>query len=590
MELLRYVLLTNALLAVVSVGYYLLLRRQTFFTANRLALWIGLAGALILPLLKLPDWRPPSVRAAMERTAQIIVPTVLPPTSPPAIPITITFSNQKTYKAFQTAIPAPGWSWPQWLLISYLLGVVLLLMRLGIQLLSLHKLIYRSAHEVYDDFILVHNASVSSPFSFFGWAVLNVNQHTPDELEQILRHERVHIRERHSLDMLGAELVCILFWFNPAAYLFRYLLQQTLEFSADRAVLAEGIDAKSYQYNLVKVSLLSSQLGVTNHFSRSQLKSRIRMLNHNESTKITWSKYPLFMVVMLTVASAFTTRPLQALRPYIPTLPSREVTVNRQRQTASKQALIPPNVVFLDRPSPHKSPSKYLCYQGDRLYWIVTPKTTLDDFTTIKQELARYGEALQVNELKYDPLYAYISQVVVTVKQIDGGSTSCGSRNDNAQPISSIYGYVGTKAKSGDRGTGAVRVAKTEFPITLRQTAMSDEAAIATFVKAHRIDYLVQEGALAFQDLGDGTSTYPTSFFKNQSIQASGLIADPNRFLSVDEALGTVSIFINNKLSTPADLHQWKASQLHSVIKKSRFDPTTKQSYVTALLIYTTED
>lgn len=247
METLRYVLLANGLLAVVSITYYVLLRRETFFGANRLALWLGLAASLILPLLEVPDWRPEPVRAVMQRTARVIVPRVLPNPSIVQPEITITYPNGQTYPAFsrqqETVHTLPA-VW-RWLIGLYVAGVLFLFIRFGIRLASLVRLIHQSIHEHYTDFILVRNESITSPFSFFNWVVLNPDYHEPSELEQILRHERVHVRERHSLDMVGAELLCILLWFNPAAYLFRYLLHQTLEFSADRAVLAEGVDAQT---------------------------------------------------------------------------------------------------------------------------------------------------------------------------------------------------------------------------------------------------------------------------------------------------------------------------------------------------------
>ena len=282
METLRYVVLANALLLVVSLTYYALLRRETFFNLNRLVLWLGVAATLLLPLLELPDWRPQPVRRVMHRTAQVMVPRLLPAPKPG---VTTTFPDNQSYPAFQAQSDGFVWSWPLVLVLVYVTGVVFLLIRFGVQVASLMRLIRRSVHEIYDEFTLVHNESVTSPFSFFGWVVLNINQHTPDELDQILRHERVHVRERHSVDMLGTEIFCILFWFNPAVYLFRKLIHQTLEFCADRTVLAEGVDARAYQYNLVKVSLSAGQTSVTNHFSKSQLKSRISMLNQPDSPK-----------------------------------------------------------------------------------------------------------------------------------------------------------------------------------------------------------------------------------------------------------------------------------------------------------------
>ena len=126
METLRYVVLVNGLLAAVSLAYYVLLRRETFFGANRLALWLGMAGAFILPLLELPDWRPQPIRTAMQRTAQVIVPKVLPNATPQP-DVTITFPNGQTLPAFQKAQTPVVWSWQYGLIGMYVLGVLLLL-------------------------------------------------------------------------------------------------------------------------------------------------------------------------------------------------------------------------------------------------------------------------------------------------------------------------------------------------------------------------------------------------------------------------------------------------------------------------------
>lgn len=318
MEMLRYVLLANSLLAIVSLAYYVLLRRETFFNANRIALWLGLVASLTLPLIELPDWRPQPVRTVMQQTAQVIVPKVIPAPFAPHPEVTITYPNGRTYRAFTKQPVRFTWSWPMVLIAVYAAVVLIFLIRFGLQLVSLFRLIRRSAQEQYVDFIVVRNETIISPFSFFNWVVLNPVQHTPDELEQILRHERVHVRAWHSLDMLGAELVCILLWFNPAAYLFRYLLQQMLEFQADRAVLAEGVDARAYQYNLLKVSLSSEPPSLTNSFNKSFLKPRIAMINRSKSESTTWLKYPVLVLAMLTVATLFARPKVQTLAKMMP--------------------------------------------------------------------------------------------------------------------------------------------------------------------------------------------------------------------------------------------------------------------------------
>jgi beta-lactamase regulating signal transducer with metallopeptidase domain len=297
-DTLRYALLANGLLVVVCIAYYGLLRRQTFFHANRLALWLGLTASLTLPLATLPDWRPEPVRAVMQRTAAVLIPRVLPAPLAPSAEVTITFPNGRTYPAFARRSVSTGWSWQQGLLWVYLLVATVLLLQFTIRLSSLLRLIDRSEHEPYDDFTLVRNSGVSSPFSFFRWVVLNPAGYSQDQFEQIIRHERVHVRGWHSIDMVLAELVRIVFWFNPGAHLFRQFIRETLEFSADRGVLAEGVDPKSYQYNLVRVSLATGNLALTNQFSQSSLRYRIGMINRERSGQLDYGRYVLWAVLM----------------------------------------------------------------------------------------------------------------------------------------------------------------------------------------------------------------------------------------------------------------------------------------------------
>ena len=73
-------------------------------------------------------------------------------------------------------------------------------------------------------------------------------------MRKVLTHEYAHIRKRHSIDLLIAD-ICIFFqWFNPASWLLKQELQNIHEFEADESVIAQGIDAKKYQLLLIKKS------------------------------------------------------------------------------------------------------------------------------------------------------------------------------------------------------------------------------------------------------------------------------------------------------------------------------------------------
>ncbi|UFH56221.1 M56 family metallopeptidase [Spirosoma sp. KNUC1025] len=611
METLRYVVLANGLLAVVSIAYYVLLRRETYFRTNRLALWIGVAGALLLPLLELPDWRPQPIRTAMQRTAQVIVPKVLPAPQRSSPDITITFPNKKTYQAFQKQQNRYVWSWQLSIIALYAVGVLLLLVRFGIQLVSLQRLIWGSEHESYNDFTLVVNQGVTSPFSFFKWVVVNPAKHTPNELEHILRHERVHVRELHSLDMLGAELICILSWFNPAAYLFRYLLHQTLEFRADHAVLAEGVDAKVYQYNLLKVSLSSGHSRLTNYFGRSQLKSRIAMLNQQESSKVSWLKYPVFFIAALTVASAFA-RPqhLKLLRfvpkPIAETLEAvvepakvsfQPIHKDEQlvKDKSSKSGLVQeqrsPQLYVPQPDTVRASPSRYMQYEGDRLYWIITPKTSFDDLAIMKQEFERHGYKMLVQTLKYDPRNVYISDIKITIIRPTAGVSDFEETGVDGGPIRSHGGYNGINTLKAVAAVGSYPF-KSDFlhiPPGLVQIARNEELPLIRPVEDQKMEALLTEGQRKYGHLGMGFRKFSQKEIIKQSTPTSSLSVTSDGSLVINEGPGpwVIKAFINNVPVTIDEVRKLKISQLYTFAVILGYDSALqKRSGVDYFLFY----
>ena len=70
----------------------------------------------------------------------------------------------------------------------------------------------------------------------------------------MLRHEQVHVRQWHTLDVLLAQLALAAAWRNPAAWLLRRALLDNLEYLADEAVLRTGLDRRAYQYSLLRLS------------------------------------------------------------------------------------------------------------------------------------------------------------------------------------------------------------------------------------------------------------------------------------------------------------------------------------------------
>ena len=123
-----------------------------------------------------------------------------------------------------------------------------------------------------------------------------------DEQKLILEHEKVHIRQWHSLDVLLMEICVIIKWFNPLIYWFRDALKATHEFIADQYVIQQKSNVRDYATLLVNQHKLQTAAPLTNTFY-SMTKKRLNMMLQQPSHWIHSAKYllilPIIMVLML---------------------------------------------------------------------------------------------------------------------------------------------------------------------------------------------------------------------------------------------------------------------------------------------------
>ena len=117
------------------------------------------------------------------------------------------------------------------------------------------------------------------PFSFLRSVFVNPEVFTKSELQQVLRHERTHIRQRHTWDLLFTEAVRVLQWFNPVIYLYAKELSCVHEYLADEAVLSCGTSRRDYLELLYKQLCVGKFVPVGNSFRHLLTKKRILMMN-----------------------------------------------------------------------------------------------------------------------------------------------------------------------------------------------------------------------------------------------------------------------------------------------------------------------
>ncbi len=137
----------------------------------------------------------------------------------------------------------------------------------------------RSAKAIYQARPLsVHGNDSLSPFAWGGWIFVSRKDLTDKNQEMIISHEHAHNIHRHWIDNIAARLVCILQWFNPAAWLLEKELKNVHEFQADSCVINEGFDAHAYQMFIIEKTVGTRFASVTNSLNHSSLNKRITMM------------------------------------------------------------------------------------------------------------------------------------------------------------------------------------------------------------------------------------------------------------------------------------------------------------------------
>ncbi len=285
METALYLTKACGLTTMFYFAYYLLLRNETFFKTNRWFLLAGMATSIVLPFAVFTKvvWVSPQAVQAVNilpidniAAAQAAAPTHTPP-------------------AFEL-------QWWTICLLLYFIVAALLLARLIIDFKKVMALCSSQNTIRLGHYTIIDSPAAQSPFSFFNYIVYNSAALEPDELQGIISHEKVHSSQRHSIDMLLAQLFCTAFWFNPFAWLYKKAVSQNLEFIADAEAIKRVEDTIAYQKTMLKITLQPQSSTITSHFYQPLIKKRIVMINKPKSKKHNSFKY----VVIAPLLIAFT--------------------------------------------------------------------------------------------------------------------------------------------------------------------------------------------------------------------------------------------------------------------------------------------
>lgn len=307
----RYLILASMGTILFFAAYWLLMRRETRFAMVRYYLVGTLLLSFLLPLVHLSLNNPLSYYNNIAQQNQFSSPkqdvtmvsqqTVEVTTTPnhttgtqKQVQSTIQQSSDKAAANSHTAYVYAFW-------IIYGMGCFVSLLLLVIRLLRLRKYLHGLPFKMENGCRVSLLEEGTSAFSFGNHIVVGTNGFSDKEVEQLVGHERVHVRQHHSLDCLLCEVAKAVLWFNPFIWLYERELKRVHEYLADNVMLnsEQGTDYAQLFYHQVSGKVYSQ---LTNSFDYGIIGKRIGMMAQHRSRHgwlLPLVALPLIAVILL---------------------------------------------------------------------------------------------------------------------------------------------------------------------------------------------------------------------------------------------------------------------------------------------------
>ena len=189
------------------------------------------------------------------------------------------------------------------LAILYSLVGVISLALLAYNTARIYRLRSKSKLTYEEDYTLAEHEDIKTPFSFIRTIFMGFN-YEPQERRQILTHEASHVRHRHSYERLFMSVLRSIFWFNPFFWMAEKDLEEVQEWEADKDVLDEGWNLKTYRTTIFK-QLFGYNPDITCGLNHSLTKQRFIMMTQSHRGKGAWLRLAATLPVIAATFFAF---------------------------------------------------------------------------------------------------------------------------------------------------------------------------------------------------------------------------------------------------------------------------------------------
>jgi TonB-dependent SusC/RagA subfamily outer membrane receptor len=287
---LKHLVLTGLFLA--AYKFWLYSRKQ--FAYNRFFLLFGLLASLVVPLIEIKkivwvQWVPPM--------------------------------NEATEYVILANNGQPFISLLDWIGIGLLTGSALVLIQLLFRAAIIYKIINKSEIVQRKKPKLLVSNIAKAPFSFLQQIVFPKELYLGPNYEVILDHEKIHVKQGHSFDVLLVHLFLVFGWWNPLLWVYKKAIIENLEFLTDYLTVSKTKESKAYQYILLQQTVPQQQLVLAHPFYHSFLKKRIMMLNANTPKKSPWASL-ILVPMMVGFVLLFNNKIVAQIAPPPPPIPA----------------------------------------------------------------------------------------------------------------------------------------------------------------------------------------------------------------------------------------------------------------------------
>jgi hypothetical protein len=269
-----YLAKSSICLGIFLLVYCLFLRRTTFFRFNRFYLLTGLLAAFILPLF----------HYTYEVKVSLPIPFFEVETVETSEPVETVVTGQSS-----------GIETGTLLLVVYALGLVVRLLLHLNAYRKFRRLLHEGEQERLNNYCIVDNPAVKSPFSVFNCIFINSSNLSGVEKDSILKHEQTHITQRHWIDLLCSQFAIMLQWFNPLMWLYIRCQKENHEFLADKAVLEQGVSPALYQAVLINQKFQARVFAFGHPFNYSKPLNRLKMMKKAKTKP--WQKAIILILI-----------------------------------------------------------------------------------------------------------------------------------------------------------------------------------------------------------------------------------------------------------------------------------------------------